>query len=173
MEGGNERYDDVFMGLAQQHGGIQPLLQSFFGFLHRRTDFYVEFPAGSQASMGFPPGRAEKMVRLVYNFYLHQQYLLTNCQVIDTFRSFPMKRYDTSLAQTPAQARAVDAPKQQPAAVPASQQQPPQPKVTRHPLAESKLHSDARAAAPTPTSTRQPTTHDITVRYTDDGKQSM
>lgn len=62
MEGGEGRFDDVFLGLAQQHGGIQPLLNSFFGFLHRRTDFYVQFPEGTRASMGFPPGAAEKMV---------------------------------------------------------------------------------------------------------------
>jgi hypothetical protein len=63
MQRGDGRFDDVFMGLAQQHGGIQPLLDSFFGFLHRRTDFYVQVPEGTRASMGFPPGAAEKMVR--------------------------------------------------------------------------------------------------------------
>eukprot|EP00501_MAST-03F_sp_TOSAG23-6_P001036 GSMAST32.ASY1.ANO1.1078.1 assembled CDS len=55
------RYDDVLLGIAQQQGGIEPLLETFFSFLHRRTDFYVVQPPGG-ANMGFPPGVAESLL---------------------------------------------------------------------------------------------------------------
>lgn len=60
------QFDDVLLGLASRLGGIEPLLKTFFSFLHRKTDFYVEadFTPGSPPgpSMGFPPGAAEKIV---------------------------------------------------------------------------------------------------------------
>jgi hypothetical protein len=56
------RFDDVLMGIAQQLGGIKPLLQTFFSFLNRHTDFYMEYEPGTDAQMGFPPGAAEIMV---------------------------------------------------------------------------------------------------------------
>jgi hypothetical protein len=71
----DRNFDEVFTQVAGRLGGIQPLLDTFFSFLCRKTDFYVQFdPAVTkQASMGFPPGVAEKMVwvrELVYvRFY--------------------------------------------------------------------------------------------------------
>lgn len=56
------RHDDLFLALAKQHDGIQPLLRSFFSFLHRRTDFYVVDPSDDRP-MGFAPGQAERLVR--------------------------------------------------------------------------------------------------------------
>jgi len=56
------RYDDLLLTIAGQCGGIRPLLRTFFSFLKRRTDFYVVFEAGASASMGFPPGAAERML---------------------------------------------------------------------------------------------------------------
>eukprot|EP00211_Chloroparvula_japonica_P007797 CAMPEP_0119122068 /NCGR_PEP_ID=MMETSP1310-20130426/2442_1 /TAXON_ID=464262 /ORGANISM="Genus nov. species nov., Strain RCC2339" /LENGTH=314 /DNA_ID=CAMNT_0007111675 /DNA_START=77 /DNA_END=1021 /DNA_ORIENTATION=+ len=35
------KFDGLFINLAQQHEGIEPLLHSFFGFLERKTDFFV------------------------------------------------------------------------------------------------------------------------------------
>lgn len=58
-----QKYDEVLMGLAQAHGNIESLLNTFFGFLHRNTDFYIEMKPPQQ-QMGFPPGTAEAMVRL-------------------------------------------------------------------------------------------------------------
>jgi hypothetical protein len=62
--GEETRFDEVLLNLAAQSGGIEPLLKSFFSFLHRKTDFYVvaDFKPGSNVSMGFPPGGAEKIV---------------------------------------------------------------------------------------------------------------
>lgn len=31
------QYDEVLLGLAARHGGIEPLLRTFFSFLHRKT----------------------------------------------------------------------------------------------------------------------------------------
>ena len=33
------RFDSMYINIAQQIGGIEPLLDSFFGFLRRKTDF--------------------------------------------------------------------------------------------------------------------------------------
>jgi hypothetical protein len=33
------RFDGMYINIAQQIGGIEPLLDSFFGFLRRKTDF--------------------------------------------------------------------------------------------------------------------------------------
>ncbi|CAL1532783.1 unnamed protein product [Lymnaea stagnalis] len=55
-----ERYDGMLMGLAQQcEGGIQELLDVFFGFLARKTDFYSG--AGSD--------QAKKMVLTKFDHY--------------------------------------------------------------------------------------------------------
>jgi len=34
------RFDGMYMNMAQQIGGIEPLLDSFFGFMRRKTDFF-------------------------------------------------------------------------------------------------------------------------------------
>merc|ERR1719267_65055 len=35
----DERFDGMYIQMAQTVGGIDPLLDSFFGFLRRKTDF--------------------------------------------------------------------------------------------------------------------------------------
>lgn len=52
-----ERFDNLYMTIAQEAGGISGLLNSFFSFLIRRTDFFYEADPGDK--MGFPPGMAE------------------------------------------------------------------------------------------------------------------
>jgi hypothetical protein len=37
----DERLDGLFLTLAQQCQGIEPLLDGLFSFLRRKTDFYV------------------------------------------------------------------------------------------------------------------------------------
>jgi hypothetical protein len=80
-----EQDDQVYAQLAAKAGGVLPLLEGMFGFLNRRTDFYVEFdPAQSpKASMGFPKGVAERMV-------------------LDAFRKYPPKPYEEGLPAPPA-----------------------------------------------------------------------
>ena len=67
--------DQLFMNVAQRAGDLDTLLQSFFGFLHRKTDLYIE-QQGTNFAMGFSPGDAEK-------------------KVISSFRKFPYKRGDS------------------------------------------------------------------------------
>lgn len=41
------KFDNMLMHIAQQHNGIEPLFDTFFGFLRRKTDFYT----GAQKNM--------------------------------------------------------------------------------------------------------------------------
>jgi len=45
----DERFDGMFMNVASTAGGIDPLLDSFFGFLRRKTDFFTGAADGGQA----------------------------------------------------------------------------------------------------------------------------
>lgn len=57
------RFDALLTNLAQQHGGVESLLDSFFDFLHRKTDFYVVARDPTARGMGFLPGQAQEKVR--------------------------------------------------------------------------------------------------------------
>jgi hypothetical protein len=76
MEDMNE-YDTLFMEIAGRSGGLDKLLDNFFGFLHRRTDFYVTLDkTDDNAKMGFPEGVAEQMVLRTMNKYNFKKYAL-------------------------------------------------------------------------------------------------
>ncbi len=84
--GSSQGFDEMFAHIAQRAGNVNVLLTEFFSFLHRRTDFYVEYPNDNDAkdltyTMGFPTGVAERMV-------LH------------AFRQFPMKNYNDHAVRT-------------------------------------------------------------------------
>jgi len=50
--------DEMLMQITQRSGeGVDGLLNSVFGFLQRRTDFFYEAEPGDK--MGFPPTIAE------------------------------------------------------------------------------------------------------------------
>ena len=38
---GDDRFDGMFMQVAQQSNGIEPLMDNLFGFLRRKTDFFA------------------------------------------------------------------------------------------------------------------------------------
>jgi len=65
------KFDDLFTHIAGSAGGIEPLLDEFFGFLHRKSDFYVQFhpEKGNVYKMGFPEGDAEKMLLKSFRKY--------------------------------------------------------------------------------------------------------
>lgn len=56
------RFDALFATLAQQHDGVEALLDSFFDFMHRKTDFYAVSRDPVQRKMGFLPGHAQQKV---------------------------------------------------------------------------------------------------------------
>lgn len=41
MTTADERFDGMFLAIAQQAQGIEPLLDNLFSFLRRKTDFYT------------------------------------------------------------------------------------------------------------------------------------
>ena len=60
-EGEMLKFDDVFLGILQHCGKIEPFLDSIFYFLSRRTDFF-RLMYSKNDKLGFPPGIAEKML---------------------------------------------------------------------------------------------------------------
>ena len=66
-------FDTNFEHIASQQKGIQSLLLAFFGFLKRRTDFYVTYPECTESLTGFLPGISEAMVLKAFRSYPFRQ----------------------------------------------------------------------------------------------------
>lgn len=145
-----QAYDDMFTHIASKAGGIKPLLDTFFSFLERKTDFYVQFdqPAGqvkASYKMGFPKGVAEKMV-------------------LQAFRQYKLQDYDAVMGSQ----------SEQPATVPRSAPQTPSKSATPSqslPAPPSTPPKTPAASQPprTPTTTSKPSA--FTPSYTPEGKQ--
>jgi len=99
MSADDEYGDAVLSQMAAKLGGVQPLLEAMFGFLHRRTDFYHEFDpvVSPKAKMGFPKGAAERIVQ-------------------QAFLKFPFKSYEERVAGGASSADAAAAPPPSPPA---------------------------------------------------------
>jgi hypothetical protein len=54
------RFDEFYLTICKEVGGIEGLLKSFFDFMIRKTDFFYECDPGDK--MGFPPGYNKKLV---------------------------------------------------------------------------------------------------------------
>ncbi|CAH0475324.1 unnamed protein product [Peronospora belbahrii] len=63
------RFDALLTQLAQQHGSVESLLDTFFDFLHRKTDFYAVSKDPERHKMGFLPGQAQQKVLKVFQKY--------------------------------------------------------------------------------------------------------
>ena len=80
------KFDDVFLGILQNCGKIEPFLDAIFYFLSRRTDFF-HLMHNKDDKLGFPPGVAEKMLIKVFtsvSFHL----TLINCILSYTHYNF-------------------------------------------------------------------------------------
>lgn len=60
-----DKFDSMLLHIAQQHDGIKPLFDTFFGFLRRKTDFYT----GAQKS------EAQSLVMDAFKNHLNQALL--------------------------------------------------------------------------------------------------
>lgn len=77
------KFDDVFLGILQHLGKIEPFLEAVFFFLARRTDFF-RLMHNRDDKMGFPPGVAEKLV-LKVNIFLGQKLVRSSFLVRKTY----------------------------------------------------------------------------------------
>ncbi|XP_054283864.1 nudC domain-containing protein 3-like [Macrosteles quadrilineatus] len=57
-----DKHDELFLNVLKEEGQILPFLNSVFGFLYRRTDFYL-VKDNQDGKIGFLPGVAELAVR--------------------------------------------------------------------------------------------------------------
>ncbi|KAJ0399786.1 hypothetical protein ATCC90586_009826 [Pythium insidiosum] len=86
------RHDELFLSLAQQHSSIESLLDSFFDFLHRKTDFYVVTADPAGRRMGFRRGDAQR-------------------KVLEAFARYPLRDVDAEPAEPLAPARPTPKPR--------------------------------------------------------------
>ncbi len=63
----DDKFDEVLMQIAGQCGGIEPLFDTVFSFLVRKTDFFHIMRPGDK--MGFAPGVAEKILLRSFKKY--------------------------------------------------------------------------------------------------------
>ena len=61
-------YDNALLGILQHEGKLEAFLDVMFGFLCRRTDFFLIMKNEKQ-KYGFPPGIAENMIVSVSFFF--------------------------------------------------------------------------------------------------------
>lgn len=54
------RFDEFYLMICKEVGGIESFVKSFFDFLARKTDFFYECDPGDK--MGFPPGYNKQLV---------------------------------------------------------------------------------------------------------------
>lgn len=60
-------FDDLLFMVAQETGSIEGVIDAFFGFLRRRTDFFVLANPGDR--VGLPPGVSEHLIFQCYQRY--------------------------------------------------------------------------------------------------------
>ena len=81
-----EKFDQMLMHIAQQHDGIDPLFDTFFGFLRRKTDFYT----GAQSHL------AENMVMKSFKNHLNQAMKANAAKQVSDSYDAPMPQAETA-----------------------------------------------------------------------------
>lgn len=71
------KYDELFLAIASSEGNIEGLLDAFFSFLSRKTDFFHVMTRPDE-KIGFPPHKAFNMLQEC--FEKHQQNYLSRAQ---------------------------------------------------------------------------------------------
>ena len=66
----DERFDGILLQMCQGHDSMEGILNTFFSFLRRKTDFYHVLQGDER--VGFPPGVAEKLVLQAFTRYKDQ-----------------------------------------------------------------------------------------------------
>lgn len=66
----DERFDGILLQMCQGHASMEGILNTFFSFLRRKTDFYHVLQGDER--VGFPPGVAEKLVIQAFARYKEQ-----------------------------------------------------------------------------------------------------
>lgn len=143
-----QAFDDMLTHIASKAGGIKPLLDTFFSFLERKTDFYVQFdqPVGEDKAsykMGFPKGVAEKMV-------------------LQAFRQYKLQDYESVMGTQPQQPAGLPSPPQTP-----SKSAPPSSQA----IAPSTPPKSSAKSQPPKTPTTTSKVAPLTPSYTPEGKQ--
>lgn len=156
------QYDEVFAQIAGRAGGLGPFLDAFFSFLHRRTDFYIEFdqasisPSSPRPEMGFAKGVAEKMLLSSFQKYNMIPYKSPS---VTSNPSTPVKAANDTTPPTPPSLKKATTPKHSPS----NDQKNP---TTPH---QSTPHSPSGGSTPS-TPMGSAITQETEVRFTEEGK---
>jgi hypothetical protein len=66
----DERWDGILLQMCRGHDSMEGILNTFFSFLRRKTDFYHVLQGDER--VGFPPGVADKLVTQAFARYKEQ-----------------------------------------------------------------------------------------------------
>lgn len=80
-----DRFDHLYMTVGKEAGGIEGLLDSFFSFLYRRTDFFYE--ADPNDKMGFPPGVNQQIIFSVFKRYQDEYYKKVPKKTVEEYKA--------------------------------------------------------------------------------------
>ena len=86
-----EKFDDILMQIAGQAGGIEPLFDTLFSWLYRKTDYFHVMKDGDK--IGFRAGVAEQL--LLRSFRKPKPLRVTE-SVCESTRIKPRKRSERS-----------------------------------------------------------------------------
>jgi hypothetical protein len=88
-----DRLDGLFMNLAQQSQGIEPLLDNLFGFLRRKTDFY------NGASLEKIDSIVNIAIRKHYELYEHEKKIKEEKKKLDEIKLRKKKEAEAEKAR--------------------------------------------------------------------------